>query len=64
MNIVFDRMFLDKAAANACKHILAYAVCPTKLFKIHRAHNNVLYIPHRKEEIPLNSVPSIDPEKT
>lgn len=63
MNIVFDRMFLDKAAANACKHILAYAVCPTKLFKIHRAHNNVLYIPHRKRRDPLKLSPKHRPRE-
>ena len=55
-------MFLDKAAANACKHILAYAVCPTKLFKIHRAHNNVLYIPTERRD-PLKLSPKHRPRE-
>ena len=63
MNIVFDGSPFDKAAANSCKHILADAVCPTKLFKIHRPHNNVLDIPYRKRRDSLKLGPKHRPRE-
>ena len=63
MNIVFDGTPLDKAAADVCKHILADAVCPTKLFKIHWPHNNVLDIPHRERRDPLKLSPKHRPRE-
>ena len=63
MNKIFDGTPLDKAAADVCKHILADAVCPTKLFKIHWPHNNVLDIPHRERRDPLKLSPKHRPRE-